>query len=263
VSVRARLAAVTLRIRWAAVAALAPRRSVTANGLRLTLRTENWITHYRWATYAIKEPDTLRWLDRVVRDGDVVFDVGANIGVYSLYAALRHPRAVVLAFEPEYANLHLLRDNVVANGLRDRVTIYALALGDRVGLTHLQVQDLTPGSALHTESPVPIDHTRTGRRVVMREGIALMTLDEFCALRSLVPNAIKIDVDGTEAEILRGAERTLRDPALRTVLIELPVSVGAASECRARLEDAGLGPTPMDVGEGTNEVWTRRSHRGW
>jgi FkbM family methyltransferase len=257
VSVWARLAAATLRIRWAAVAVLAPRRSVTANGVRLTLRTENWITHYRWSTYAIKEPDTLRWLDRVVRDGDVVFDVGANIGVYSLYAALRHPRAAVIAFEPEYANLHLLRDNVVANGLLDRVSIYALALGDRVGLTHLHVQDLTPGSALHTESAVPIQSTRTGHRVVMREGIAVMTLDEFCALCSLVPNAIKIDVDGTEAEILRGAERTLRDPAVRTVLIELPASSDAASECRDRLRDAGLHPISMDVGGGVNEVWAR------
>lgn len=64
-----------LRARWALVAALAPRRAVRARGLRLTLRVENWITHYRWATYEEKEPETLDWIDRDLRDGDLLVDV--------------------------------------------------------------------------------------------------------------------------------------------------------------------------------------------
>lgn len=255
---RSRAAEAALRVRWALVRWLAPRRPVLVRGLRLTLPVDSWITHYRWSTYGSKEPETLDWIDHRIHDGDVIFDVGANIGVYSLYAALRHPRSRIVAFEPEFANLHLLRDNVVENGLRERISMYALALGDRDGLTHLYVQDLTPGSALHSESAAPLTHTLSGRPVVLGEGIALMTLDRFCEVSGVIPDALKIDVDGTEPEILRGGARTLRDTALRTVLIEIPAAEGSAAECRRLLRSVGMRRLDLErPAESGNEVWIR------
>lgn len=249
-----------LKFRWQTVRALAPRRLVLARGVRFTLQCENWITHYRWQTYTEKEPETLDWIDRWIRDGDTICDIGANIGVYALYAALRHPRARIIAFEPEYANLHLLRDNVMANRLQDRLEIYAVALSNRSGVSRLYLQDLAPGSALHTESPERLDATLTGHPVVWQEGVCTLTLDEFCQETGLTPQGIKLDVDGTEERVLEGAQRTLSALSLRSVLVELPTDCQAREACRERLERAGLRRHWSDPqGRSDNEIWVRRA----
>lgn len=245
-------------LRWRAVQSLAPRRVVKSRGLRFTLQCDNPITQYRYRSYNAKEPETLDWIDRWVRSGDVVFDVGANTGVYTLYIALRHPDARVIAFEPEYANLHLLRDNVVANGLQDRVEIYPLALSNRVGLSRLHIQDLTPGAALHTESTTSLVVTCAQRPVVWREGIAAITLDAFCEETGLQPNGIKIDVDGTEPAVLAGGKRTLESTALRSVIIEFPADRLSREQCEKLLRAAWLQREWSDPsGRSKNELWVR------
>lgn len=235
---------------------MTPRRTVCSRGLRFTLQCDNFITHYRWKTFDAKEPETLDWIDEVMQDGDIFFDVGANTGVYTLYAAHRHPQTRIVAFEPEYANLHLLRDNLIHNGVQERVEVYALALSDHRGLSHLQIQDLTPGAALHTESRDPLTYTRSQKPVVWREGVCTYTLDVFCHERSLYPHCIKIDVDGTELEVLQGAPEVLHAPSLRSVLIEPPRDYQAYSRL---LKDAGFVAAEGTPGrrQDTNDIWIR------
>lgn len=246
------------RIRWRVVRTLAPRRTVRSRGLRFTVQCDNPLTQYRWRSYNTKEPETLDWIDRWVRPGDIVFDVGANMGVYTLYIALRRPDARVIAFEPEYSNLHLLRDNVIANHLGDRVEIYPLALSNRVGVSRLHVQDLTPGAALHTESREPLSVTRAHRSVVWHEGTCTFTLDAFCDETGVRPQGIKIDVDGTEPEVLEGGSRTLALATLRSVMIEVPAEEGARRACERFLAAAGLSRAWWDPSGATpNEVWAR------
>ena len=247
-----------VKLRWRAVRALTPRRIVDSRGVRMTLHCENWITQYRWQSFNDKEPETLDWIDRWLQDGDTFFDIGANVGVYTLYAALRHPRLRAVAFEPEYANLHLLRDNVIANRVQDRVEVYAVALSDRSGVSQLHIQDLAPGSALHTESPHVLRTTLARHPVVWREGICALTLDEFCEQTALQPHGLKLDVDGTEPRILAGAARTLRSPTLRSLILEVPTEPAARARCEQLLGAAGLrrhrsGPS----GRSPNEVWVR------
>lgn len=248
------------RWRWRVFPTQAPRRTVKTRGLRFTLRCSNWVTHYRWQTYNVKEPETLDWIDRWVRDGDTLFDIGANIGVYAIYAALRHPRSRVIALEPEYANLALLKENLMDNGLGERVAVYSIAVGDRSGPSYLHLQDVTPGSALHTVSPEAITMTRTRHPVVWREGIYALTLDEFCHATGLQPNGLKIDVDGTEPEVLAGAAETLRSPSLRSVLIEIPRETPARQACEQQLREAGFHGAWRDpLAKTQNEVWVREA----
>ena len=243
---------------WRALRAWTPRRTVWSRGVRFTLQCGNRITRYRWQTFNEKEPETLDWIDQRLGEGQTLFDIGANIGVYTLYAALRHPRLSVVAFEPEYGNLHLLRDNLMDNHLEHRVDVYAIALSDRSGISQLHLQDLAPGSALHTESARRLDQTLAGRPVIWREGIAAMTLDEFCLQAALQPNAMKIDVDGTEPRVLAGARRTLASEALRSVLLELPEGGAARQACEAQLAAAGLARRWRDPrGISPNEIWER------
>lgn len=247
------------RLRWWAARSLTPRQSVHSRGLRFTLQCDNTMTHGRWASFNTKEPETLDWIDRHLKNGDTFFDVGANIGVFTLYAALRCPGARIVAFEPEYANLHFLRDNVIENRLQDRVDVYSIALGDRTGLSRLHIQDSTPGSAMHTESPVALTATRTRRPVIWREGIAAMTLDSFCDQSGLSPQCMKIDVDGTELEILDGAKRVLMAGSLRSILIEITLGSGIDESCGRILTGSGFQCEWRDPsGRIWNQIWTRK-----
>lgn len=245
------------RLRWRLLAALAPRSTVQARGLGFTLHCDNWITQFRMDTFETKEPETLDWIDAHLRVQDLFFDVGGNIGVFSLYAALRHPGVLVVVFEPEYANLHLLRDNIAANRLTERIRVYPIALSDRTGLSRLHVQDLTPGAALHTESAAPLRTTESGEAVVMSEGTWAMTLDEFCAQAAVWPNALKIDVDGGEARVLYGARETLSRPGLRGLIVEAGDGGLPPAAC-SLLREAGLRrAVTARRSQAGNEVWVR------
>jgi FkbM family methyltransferase len=245
------------RLLWRLLEALTPRRTVRARGLTFTLSCDNWITQFRMDTFETKEPETLDWIDEQMRDGDLFFDIGGNIGVFTVYAALRHLRTSVVVFEPEYANLHLLRDNIVANRLGDRVQTHSIAISDRTGVSRLHVQDLTPGAALHSESVAQLQTTDSGERVVLAEGIWAMRLDDFCEQTGQWPTVIKIDVDGAESRVLAGARETLSRPALRSLIVEAG-RPGLQAEASGLLEAAGLHRVELGPqSSGSNEVWVR------
>lgn len=186
---------------------------------------------WRAETYSTKEPDTLAWIDSFFRPGEVIYDIGANIGQYSLYAAKRlRGNCQVLAFEPEALNYAKLNRNVVLNGLAGTVIPYCLAVTERTGLDRFFVKTFAPGAALHAlhrpvtqgEEPFPPQN---------QQGMMGVSLDDLTGRFGLpFPNHIKIDVDGIEDLIVRGASKTLGGPALRTVLVEVYLYKSVAEE---------------------------------
>ena len=84
-------------------------RKVSVDGIALTIPCENWITHFRWYYFKIKEVEVRNYIKDIMSDKDIFFDIGANIGVFSVYAAKIHPNAEIYSFEPEYSNLNLLK----------------------------------------------------------------------------------------------------------------------------------------------------------
>lgn len=229
-------------------------RTVRHRGVQFRMHTDTWITHFRWRTFAEKEPETLRWIDQCLRETDLFIDVGANVGIYSLYAAMKHRQMGVFAVEPEYGNAHELRDNIHLNQLGHRVEPFCLAFSDVTGLSGLHIQDITPGAALHTECSHVINYTESRKLVIATEGVCCMTLDHFCDELNVIPDALKIDVDGTELKILKGAEVTLEQ--IRTVLIEVAVD----SDSGELLRSAGLVDVKDDgPRSGWNSEWIRRS----
>ncbi|MCG3204384.1 MAG: hypothetical protein KCHDKBKB_01099 [Elusimicrobia bacterium] len=245
-------------LRWKLSDSLKARRMVHSRGLRFSLACDNFITNYRWSTFNTKEPETLDWIDQSLTSTDTLFDIGANIGIYSLYAALRHPGLRVICFEPEYSNLHLLRDNVAANNLQDVIEIYGLGLSSVTGLSHLYVQDFTPGAALHSESTAPLQQTLNGKPVVFREGIWAMKLDDFVQASNRFPTVLKIDVDGTEAEILEGAVKTIGGSSVRSILVELDSIGNKDQRAREILSKAGLQIVfKKPVHQCQVEIWER------
>ena len=117
--------------------------TVSHNGCELTFCTPNYIPQWRSNTFSIKEPETLEWIDRFQR-GSVFWDVGANVGIYSCYAAKRS-NSKVFAFEPSVFNLELLARNIVLNCLSTDITIVPLPLTDKLRTSALNMSSLAWG----------------------------------------------------------------------------------------------------------------------
>jgi FkbM family methyltransferase len=169
--------------------------------------------------FATREPETLAWID-AFETPCRFWDIGANIGVFSIYAGVR-PGVEVRAFEPAAASYGALCRNIEVNGLGDRVQAYCLAIGDRTELGWLNLSGTNAGSVFNVFESKD-DCFGHEIAVVFRQGMVGFSIDGFRHLFGLAaPNYLKIDVDSIEERILAGAYETLSDPDLRSVLIEL------------------------------------------
>lgn len=214
-------------------------RRCDVRGLSIVVGVSSETESYRAETYASKEPETLDWLDANLRDGDVLYDVGANIGVYSLYAAKRKQSCRVYAFEPAAQNFARLLRNIKLNGL-DNVIPCNMPLSDAQAFALFFVSDLEAGSALHNlgaDNPGKLTAAPS-----LRQGALSISADSLVSDYGLpAPNLIKIDVDGLEDKIVAGALKVLRAPSLRGVLVEASRGAGGtAPAVEAALAAAGF-----------------------
>ncbi|MBI3453098.1 MAG: FkbM family methyltransferase [Rhodospirillales bacterium] len=190
--------------------------------------------------FSFREPDTLAWIESF-QPGDVLWDIGANVGQYALYAALR-PGVRVLAFEPGAASFAALMRNIEMNDMSDRIAAYCLAFDARTALDTLNMARTDAGSSMHA---VGTDEDAFGRRIAVRfrQAIPVCTVDRFVAtFGPSLPTHLKIDVDSIEDRIVAGAAETLRSPELKSVMIELEGDRGTPRNRAivAAIEAAGL-----------------------
>lgn len=203
-----------------------------------------------------REPDALNWIDGF--EGPCTFwDVGANTGIYALYAALAKG-VTVYAFEPS-ANSHAqLYTNIWANGMDDRVHGLCIGFYSETLLAELHMGAVDAGSALHEFTATS---AATGARPAPGQHlqhVPTYTIDDFRRAFGLdAPDYLKIDVDGVEEDILAGAAATLGDPRLRSILLELAIHDVALNEkFRSVLGKHGFSPEP--VPDGADNVVFRR-----
>jgi FkbM family methyltransferase len=188
-----------------------------------------------------KEPETVRWIEQYIRAGDVVFDIGANVGVYALVID-RHTRrgAKVYAFEPGAGTFLQLTRNVALNGCDGRIIPLAVAFGARTGLSTFNYSSLAPGAARHAVGE-SVDAFGQPFEPARRQPILVYSVDEFIETFHIEPPAhIKLDVDGTELDILRGSPRTIANPRLRSVMVELEPTTAGAHDAQRLLEGSGF-----------------------
>lgn len=210
-------------LRWA---------KVSRDGYEVKVALASQPCVYRAMTYFDKEPETIDWIAGIP-EGGVLFDVGANIGIYTLWAGVtRHAR--VHAFEPEAGNYATLNLNLRANGLAASCRAFCVGIADRIGFADLLVAHPEIGRSNHQ-----VRKAQAGRIV---QGISTTTLDHLVYEAGLpCPSHLKIDVDGIEPEIIAGAARLLADDRLKSVLIELAVMDPAHRAIIDRLVAAGFG----------------------
>ena len=93
-----------------------------------------------------KEPGTVKWINAEVKPGQTFYDIGANIGVYTILAARKTgPEGKVYSFEPHAANFARLVDNVIQNNLQDVVIPCGIALDAEEGFSHFNYDSVKPG----------------------------------------------------------------------------------------------------------------------
>ena len=248
-----------IRFSWWLAKILVPRRKVNISGTNFTLSCTNWITHFRWYLFKTKEPETIYFFDKYLSEGDTYFDIGANVGVFSIYPAKKIDDIKIYSFEPEASNLAYLKENLIENGITEKVIIYGLGISDSVGLSKLHLQDLTPGAAMHSENQHDIDFSFEGQYPIKwAEGIYTVSLDYFCKELNIIPNIIKIDTDGNENKILRGAINILKNSEVKAILIETPKD--QIEECHSILLKCGFKLEEYDFIKSQNEFWIRKEY---
>ena len=212
-------------------------RSVLHQGVELTFVVPNVINHDRIDTFSTKEPETLEWIDKIPQ-GSVLWDVGANIGLYSCYAA-KARGCRVFSFEPSVFNLELLARNIFLNELTDRVTIIPIPLSNTLAFNALNMQTTEWGGAMSTFGQ---DYGYNGQalnKIFEFPTIGISVVDAIELLKIPMPDYIKMDVDGIEHLVLKGGAPVLR--IIKGILIEIDEefdqqSVGS-TQC---LSEAGL-----------------------
>jgi FkbM family methyltransferase len=174
---------------------------------------------WRVNTFWTKEPETLRWIDTFKPD-DLFIDIGANIGLYSLYAAFS--RGVqVIAFEPESLNYALLNRNIFLNRIDSKIKAYSLALSNELAFNAIHLSLFMEGASCHNfKEKLNFKHEPLSPE--FSQGCFSMSLDDLIEKQLIpVPQHIKIDVDGIEHKILEGAKQPLKNSAVQSVLVEL------------------------------------------
>ena len=188
-----------------------------------------------------KEPETIEWIHNFFREGDVYYDIGANVGAYALVAAKGFKGKVrVYAFEPSFPTFKQLCTNIVVNDCQECIVPLQVALSDRTALAVLNYSSLLPGGALHALGEA-VDYKGDSFRPVAQQPVLAFALDDLIKYFDLpFPTHIKLDVDGTELGILRGAGNALSHGALKSVLVEVLEGDQQSKEAMAILENAGL-----------------------
>ena len=154
-----------------------------------------------------KEPETINWMKSFSKQS-IFFDIGANIGIYTLYSAIIHENKVY-SFEPHSVNYKNLLDSISLNGLKN-CHAFCFAVSNQMALSSMQIKDMYEGVADNI----------VGVRGDYYHGCVEMPLDFLVSKGTLPqPDYIKIDVDGFEDRVYKGAMSTIQQA--KSVLIEV------------------------------------------
>jgi FkbM family methyltransferase len=162
-------------------------------------------------------------------EGAHLLDIGANVGMYTIYAGVRGIR--VTAFEPEAQNYALLCKNIRANEID--ATAYCIALSDEQAVSKLYIAASGVGSSCNTFGE-SIDHNLKPRADNIRQGCVSFRLDDVSA----GADYIKIDVDGLEHKVIAGGQETIRNA--KSVLVEINTSLPQHLELIERMTEWGF-----------------------
>lgn len=204
---------------------------------KLKFYCPNNLSLWRAKTLFDKEPDTIEWINSFAPD-TIFYDIGANVGMFSIYAAAKGAR--VYAFEPESQNYAVLNRNIYLNQLQDNVNAYNIALNSKSCIDMLYIKEFTIGGALNNFGE-SINYKKEQFTPGFKQAVASFRLDDLITQHQLpIPDHIKIDVDGLEPAVIAGSDYLLRQPKLKSLLIELNTQLTADNALIDQIQDYGF-----------------------
>ena len=183
----------------------------------------NELVRWRVKTFYTKETDTLKWIDGFNSSENLIFwDIGANIGLYSIYNSLKNQNSKTIAFEPSSSNLRILSRNISINNLQDKIEIFQIPLSNvQNKFLLMREAQYIEGSGLNTFGA---NFNYEGKVIESNNNYKIFgsTINYFLRNNILdIPDHIKIDVDGIEHFILEGANEFLKEKKIKSILIEV------------------------------------------
>lgn len=192
-----------------------------SEGKSFSIDVKNAHEVHRVKTFYSKEPEMIEWIDKFYSaykgDDFVFYDIGANIGIYSLYAATKYRKAFIYSFEPESTNFASLCVNISNNKLSNILAFHiALTNSEEYNFLHVGIVESGAGAAAVGE-----DYKFIRSDFFLHQGIYCSSLNDIFKNNLFKkPNFIKIDVDGNEAKIIQGAALIFSDPNFIGLIIE-------------------------------------------
>tara|TARA_B100000965_G_scaffold364029_1_gene347372 strand:+ start:2451 stop:3233 length:783 start_codon:yes stop_codon:yes gene_type:complete len=221
------------------------------SGERLIYNIKNLTTLGRAQTLFTKEPITISWL-RSFEKNKIFFDVGANVGMYSIFSA-KVSKVKVFSFEPESSNFQLLIENIISNNLIENIKAFPTAIGDESNFTSLFLSEYRIGTSQHMIDK-KLDHNLKQADYKISQGIFKTSLDEIISKWKFpIPNYLKIDVDGIEHLIIKNATTLLKNKNLSSVLIEINRNREEDLEIISILENNGFKYEKKQVDNATRK----------
>ena len=240
-------------------------KTVVYNNIILKFYIPNRLSYYRVNTFNTKEPETLNWIDKFEKK-TTFWDVGANIGLYSCYAAKKR-ECKVFAFEPSIFNIEWLGKNIFLNKLVEKIVVIPSPLSETVLENKLNFSSIEWGGALTTFGK-SYGHDGKDLKKIFEFSTMGISMDEAKNLLKIPqPMYIKIDVDGIEYLILKGGEKVL----LNTKELSIEVNekfTEQKNNCDKYLKELGFSLREKkrsnlfkntDYSTSYNQIWVRQT----
>jgi FkbM family methyltransferase len=192
-------------------------------GNNIKLFSPNQLIDWRIETFYTKEPETLEWIDNFEKKNDLIFwDIGANIGLYSIYNALKNKNSTTISFEPSTSNLRVLSRNISINNFERNIKIFSIPLTNKENqFLIMNESDFIEGGALNSFGE-NFNYEGKQFKSKMKYQIFGTTINYLIKSRILlIPDYIKIDVDGIEHLILEGSNLYLKHKKIKSLSIEI------------------------------------------
>ena len=190
---------------------------------KISFFVPNHLVEWRVDTFYKTEPETLEWIDSFENKDNLVFwDIGANIGLYSIYNSLKNKNSTTIAFEPSTSNLRVLSRNISINNLDSKIKIFTPPLTN-VENKFLTMKESTfrEGGAMHSFGG-SFDFEGKKFSSKMNYKIFGTNINFLIDNKILdIPDYIKIDVDGIEHLILEGGSKYLKDKKIKSLSVEI------------------------------------------
>ena len=200
-------------------------KTIDIEGHKIKIFIPSNLAEWRASNLEEKEPETIEWIKNfeLDKEGNSIFwDIGANIGLYSLYAAKYHEKIKIISFEPSVLNLNLLARNISVNNFEDKILINQIPITNKKNsFLYMRESFLEEGASLSTFGE---NFNFEGKEFnpKMKYKLFGTSIDYYIENKILkIPNYIKIDVDGIEHLILETGLKAIETELVKSILVEV------------------------------------------